>query len=77
VPYECTFTITAEYGTVNYTFATSAAAGGTDITISPSSGTLAAGESTTITVTMDLPASYITVSPGGEVQFTWEHGHIN
>jgi hypothetical protein len=77
VPYECQFTITAEYGQVTYSFATSAAAGGTDITISPSSGTLPEGASQTITVTMDLPASYITVSPGGEVQFAWEHGHIN
>jgi plastocyanin len=77
VPYECEFTITAEYGTVNYSFATAAAAGGTDITISPSSGTLAENTSQTITVTMDLPATYITVSPGGEVQFTWEHGHTD
>jgi len=76
--YVCSFTITAEGGTVSYTIAAPAAAGGTNITITPSSGTLTSGQQATITVSMDLPASYVTVSPGaGTVQFTWVHGHIN
>jgi hypothetical protein len=76
--YVGSFTITAEGGTVSYTIAAPAAAGGTNITITPSSGTLTAGQQATITVSMDLPASYVTVSPGaGTVQFTWARGHIN
>jgi hypothetical protein len=63
---------------VNYTITAPAAAGGTDITITPSSGTLSAGQEATISVSMDLPASYVTVDPGGgTVKFTWEHGVTN
>jgi hypothetical protein len=75
--YVCSFTITAEGGTLSYTIAVPAAAGGTDVTITPSSGTLSGGQQATITVSMDLPASYVTVNPGGTVQFTWVHGHVN
>lgn len=75
--YVGSFTITAEGGAVSYTITVPSAAGGTDVTITPSSGTLSDGQQATITVSMDLPASYVTVSPGGTVQFTWVHGHVN
>jgi hypothetical protein len=75
--YVGSFTITAEGGAVSYTIAVPTAAGGTDVTITPSSGTLSEGQQATITVSMDLPASYVTVDPGGTVQFTWVHGHVN
>ena len=58
-----TFTLTAHAGPVSYTI--SAAAG---LTISPASGSLAAGTSATITVTSSSLISLdeqLTVSPGG------------
>jgi hypothetical protein len=58
-----TFTLTARGGPVSYTISAAA-----DLTISPGSGSLAAGASTTITVTSSSLISLdeqLTVSPGG------------
>jgi len=68
VPSTVTFTITASGGTVSYSIDNPAPAG--DLAVSPSSGTLSAGESVTVSVTVTSDAGLasetdLTVSPGG------------
>ena len=67
-PATASFTITASGGTVSYTIDNPAPAG--DLTVSPSAGTLSAGQSVTVSVTVSSTTGLasetdLTVNPGG------------
>ena len=67
-PYTGSFTITAQGGTVSYSIDNPAPAG--DLAVSPSAGSLAAGQSVTVSVTVISDVGLasetdLTVSPGG------------
>jgi len=67
-PYTGSFTITAQGGSVSYSIANPAPAG--DLAISPSAGTLSAGQSVTVSVTVVSDAGLasetdLAVNPGG------------
>src|SRR5262249_41557784 len=67
-PYTGSFTITAQGGSVSYSIADPAPAG--DLAISPSAGTLSAGQSVTVSVTVVTDAGLasetdLAVNPGG------------
>jgi hypothetical protein len=67
-PYTGSFTITAQGGAVSYSITDPAPAG--DLAVSPSAGTLAAGQSVTVSVTVTSDVGLasetdLTANPGG------------